>query len=274
MGTPQPTDNICCIKGCELPVLALGLCNKHWRRNRKYGSPVAVKSHSGLMKGLSAEERFWFQVKKSNGCWSWVAATDKDEYGIFRGAIAGTTYTKAHRFSYVLHTGEIIPDGMVVMHSCDNPRCVNPAHLSLGSTLDNMRDKIAKGRARVPKGADAGHAVLSEEQVRTIVLDARPYAQIAADYGVAASTIGSIKQKKSWKSLEVTEVVKAPRVGMRGERQWSTRLSEDDVREIRSSNLSGKELAEKFELSPQAICDIRKKRSWKHVDWGCQKFCV
>ena len=50
--------HICCIKECNLPALVLGLCNKHWRRNKKYGSPVAVASHSGMFRGLSAEERF------------------------------------------------------------------------------------------------------------------------------------------------------------------------------------------------------------------------
>lgn len=257
--------NVCCIKGCDEPVVALGLCNKHWRRNRRYGSPVALKSHSGSMKGLSAEDRFLLQVKKTEGCWLWAAATDKDGYGIFRGSVGGMMYTKAHRFSYVFYTGEVIPAGLVVMHSCDNPRCVNPDHLSLGTTLDNMRDKIAKGRARVPQGESSPHSALTEDQVRAILLDARPYAQIAADYGVAASTIGSIKQRISWRSLEVEQVGHAKRIGQRGAKQWSTHLTDDNVREIRSSGLTGKELADKFDLSPQAICDIRKRRSWKHV---------
>ncbi len=129
-----------------------------------------------------------------------------------------------------------------------------------------MLDKIAKGRANVPKGSLAPTAILTEDQVRSIVLDARPYAQIAADYNVKASTIGSIKQRISWRSLEIEDVVHAKRIGMRGEKQWSTNLTEDDVREIRSSPLSGKELAEKFGLSPQAICSIRKRRNWKHVE--------
>lgn len=257
--------DVCCIKGCNEPVLALGLCNKHWRRNRKYGSPVALKSHSGLMKGLSAEDRFLLQVKKTDTCWLWTAAADKDGYGVFRGSVGGKIYAKAHRFSYAFYTGELIPDGLVVMHSCDNPRCVNPDHLSLGTTLDNMRDKIAKGRMRVPTGECSPHAVLTEEQVRTIALDARPYAQIAADYGVAAGTIGSIKQRVSWRSLELEQIVHAKRIGQRGSKQWSTHLTDEDVREIRSSELTGKELADKFDLSPQAICDIRKRRSWKHV---------
>jgi hypothetical protein len=258
--------NVCCIKGCDEPVIALGLCNKHWRRNRMYGSPVALKSHSGSMKGLSAEDRFFLQFRKTDECWLWAASTDKDGYGIFRGAVGGKMYTRAHRFSYALHTGEVIPNELIVMHSCDNPRCVNPDHLSLGTTLDNMRDKISKGRSQVPQGEDSTHALLTESQVRAIMLDARPYAQIAADYGVAASTIGSVKQRVSWRSVEVDQIVHAARIGQQGAKQWSTHLTDDDVREIRGSKLTGKELAEKYGLSPQAICDIRKRRSWRHVD--------
>ncbi len=257
---------VCCIKGCDEPVVALGLCNKHWRRNKQYGSPVAVKSHSGLMKGMPAEDRFLFQVKKTESCWIWAAAIDRDGYGIFRGTVGGKTYTKAHRYSWVFHTGEIIPSGTLVCHKCDNPRCVNPDHLFLGTPADNMRDKISKGRHRARKGADSPSAILTEEQVLRIVKDPRPYAQIAADYGVRPSTIGSIKQRVAWRHLSVNEVARAKKIGMRGETQWSTHLTEANVREIRSSNLSGMELATKYEVSPQTITDIRKRRSWKHVD--------
>ncbi len=129
------------------------------------------------MKGLSAEDCFWLQVKKTDGCWLWAAATDRDGYGIFRGALGGRLHTKAHQFSCALRTGEIVPTGMVVMHSCDNPGCVNPNHLTVGTSRDNMLDKIAKGRANVPEGELSPKAVLNEDQVRAIVLDARPYAQ-------------------------------------------------------------------------------------------------
>ena len=258
--------DVCCIKGCDEPVLALGLCNKHWRRNRQYGSPAAVKSHSGSMKGLSAEERFYFQVKKTDTCWLWAAAIDADGYGRFAGAVGGKIYTKAHRFSWALHTGEIIPKGALICHKCDNPRCVNPDHLFVGTPADNMRDKIAKGRHNIPKGADSTSAKLTEEQVLRIVKDPRPHAQIAADYAVRPSTIGSIKQRVSWHHLDIAEVAKAKRIGMRGEAQWSTHLTESDIREIRSSNLSGKELADKYQISPQAVTSIRKRRNWKHVE--------
>ena len=191
---------ICCIKECDLPTVALGLCNKHWRRNKKYGSPVAVSSHSGSNRGLPAEIRFAKSVTKTEGCWIWTASRDKNGYGIFRGMIGQTEFTRAHRYSYALHTGDLLI-GMQALHSCDNPSCVNPAHLSSGTNADNMRDKINKGRQRTPVGEKSGHAILTERQVKSILLDPRPYVEIAAQYDVKPSTIGSVKQRKSWKHI-------------------------------------------------------------------------
>jgi len=193
-------EKVCCVKECELPVLALGLCNKHWRRTKKFGSPVAVKSHSGSNRGLPAEDRFWKGVIKTGNCWVWKLGKDKDGYGIFKGMIGTATFKRAHRYSYALHTGDLLV-GAQVLHSCDNPRCVNPNHLSSGTSADNMRDKMQKGRQRVPVGEDHGKAILTERQARRILKDPRPYAEIASEYNVAPSTIGSLKQRVSWKNL-------------------------------------------------------------------------
>ncbi len=255
--------SVCCIKGCDEPTVALGLCNKHWRRNKAYGSPVAFKSHSGMFRGKSAEERFWVNISfEDDDCWLWHGGTDKDGYGIFKGDVEGKTYKRAHRFSYALHKGRI-KKGLVVMHSCDTPGCVNPDHLSLGSNLDNMRDKIAKGRARVATGEDAGQAILTEEQVKEILLDPRPYTKLAAEYGVHTQTISSIKNQDSWKHIGLTPVKGNRESPRRGK---SNKLNEEIVRIIRSSEAPQKDLAARYGVSVQTICDIRKRRSWAHVD--------
>ena len=191
---------ICGIKECNLPVLTLGLCNKHWRRNKKFGSPMAVSCHSGSNRGLPAEERFAKGVIKTDGCWVWKLSRDKNGYGMFRGMIGQTEFTRAHRYSYALHTGDMLI-GMQALHTCDNPSCVNPAHLFSGTNADNMRDKAEKGRSRVPKGELNGKAILTERQVLRILKDPRPYVEIAAQYDVKPSTIGSVKQRKSWKHI-------------------------------------------------------------------------
>lgn len=253
--------NLCCIKGCDRSVEALGLCVNHWRRNRKYGSPVALKSHSGMFVGKPAEERFLMQVKKTDACWIWIACRDADGYGIFRGEVRGLKYTRAHRFSYALHTADV-PRYKHVLHRCDNPWCVNPSHLFLGTNADNMADKVAKGRALGPRGIASHSAVLTEEQVKAVAIDPRPYAAIAADYEVTPQTVGDIKNRRSWRHIEVSPV-KGRKIGPN--RGKSDKLNPQFVREIRASAERLATLAEHYGVSKQTICDIRKRRSWKHV---------
>ena len=222
--------------------------------------------HVGLFIGLPAEERFWIQVEKTDGCWKWLGSKDKDGYGRFKGEVAGVTYTKAHRFSHSLHTGEIIQRGMLVMHTCDNPECSNPDHLLVGTPLANMQDKATKGRSNYSTGEKSSRAKLTAAEAKLILEDPRPYLEIAAAFGVAAGTVGSIKQRVSWKEVDAIPAPKAKRIGMRGGKQWNAKLMEDGVRDIRNSNLSGKELAIKYGVTPASICDIQKRRSWKHLD--------
>lgn len=93
-------------------------------------------------------ERFWSKVKKTETCWVWTAGTFKyrNGYGQFR-VRRGDPPAYAHRFAWELVNGPI-PQGLHVLHRCDNPPCVNPAHLFLGTQIDNYRDMVSKGRSR------------------------------------------------------------------------------------------------------------------------------
>lgn len=88
--------------------------------------------------------RFWAKVAKGDGCWEWTAGK---AYGYGRFCVRHGHVMHAHRYSYELRFGEI-PLGMNVLHRCDNPGCVRPSHLFLGRQLENVRDMMAKGRAR------------------------------------------------------------------------------------------------------------------------------
>ena len=98
---------------------------------------------------------FWSHVVQVKECWIWTGAVDKDGYGVFA---FGRSTIQAHRFSYLTVVGELppdmtdLPDGekvkMVLLHSCDTPRCVNPYHLKIGTQKENMQDCSKKGRIR------------------------------------------------------------------------------------------------------------------------------
>lgn len=108
-------------------------------------------------------DRFMRSVEKTNSCWNWNKSTDTFGYGMFR---VDGKLVNAHRFSYAISKGEI-PEGLLVRHSCDNPKCVNPEHLLLGKQKDNMKDMDERGRRVVSKQFNFDNAAtkLSEEDV-------------------------------------------------------------------------------------------------------------
>lgn len=104
------------------------------------------------MKALA--ERFWEKVRRvgPSSCWEWTAHCDRRGYGeIGSSGNRGKPHLRAHRVSWEIHNGPI-PDGLFVLHRCDNRKCVNPHHLFLGTAKDNTQDMLAKGRGVEPPG--------------------------------------------------------------------------------------------------------------------------
>jgi len=140
--------------------------------------------------------RFWAKVNKRgpDDCWEWTACTLKSGYGQFK---IGTSNYTATRVSYAIANED--PGDLCVCHECDNPKCVNPAHLWLGTFLEDMKDKCTKKRQAC--GETSGSSVLTETQVREI-LGSKERQQILADrYGVTNCTISCIKRGETWKHL-------------------------------------------------------------------------
>ena len=151
-------------------------------------------------------ERFWSKVKKTDGCWEWTAYCIKGGYGHYR--YEGKSIL-AHRFSYMIHHPLTIDlrehPKLQVCHKCDNPKCVNPAHLWLGTHTDNMRDMETKGRGNQAKGEKQGLAKLTEQQIREIREkyqkgNTSQY-KLADEYGVHQATIYRIITHTTWKHL-------------------------------------------------------------------------
>jgi hypothetical protein len=99
-----------------------------------------------LWSSARSQALFWLQVKKTRGCWLWTGTRHRQGYGLLT---VGGRPLKAHRASFMLANGHMLTD-MRVLHTCDNPPCVNPAHLRLGTQADNVADMVAKGRHRAP----------------------------------------------------------------------------------------------------------------------------
>lgn len=189
----------CQHRDCDGNVVAIGYCNKHYLRLKKYGSPDGgVKNHAPL------QQRFWRKVKKTNGCWIWSGGKKPNGYGQISEGGRGSKCLSAHRVSYELHNGPI-PDGLVVMHSCDNPACVNPAHLSLGTHKDNSDDMIAKGRKRTvaPLGSSNGKAILTEQDVLYIRANKhKSHAQLGREIGVSPNCVRGVRIGRTWSHIK------------------------------------------------------------------------
>lgn len=145
--------------------------------------------------------RFWSKVKKSEHCWEWAGCRNRDGYGRFS---VGLDEIRAHRFSWELANGNI-PEGLCVLHRCDNPPCVNPDHLFLGTVQDNAIDAISKGRARIPVlfGKSNPAARLTAAKVRKMrsLRNSRTMRSLAAEFGVCPATVYKIVSQKTWRSL-------------------------------------------------------------------------
>jgi hypothetical protein len=176
---------------------------------------------------LPADVRFWLRVEVAgeDECWPWVGARDRDGYGLFMLNADSMSNGRrvcmhAQRFAWMLVNGPV-PGGLHVLHHCDNPCCVNHAHLFLGTNADNVADRDRKGRTakgdhhawrtkpecmrpgQPPRmyGEANPSAKLTDAAVRTIRADSRTARIIAKEYGVSKSLINAVRRGEIWRDV-------------------------------------------------------------------------
>lgn len=149
-------------------------------------------------------EAFWKKVQKGDGCWIWTGAHDRYGYGLFAIKTGKRDVGTAHRFAWQVVKGEI-PAGLHVLHKCDNPGCVNPEHLSLGTHQTNMDEMTARGRrnlfTRSKLKVEDVVAIRSEYRIGPGRTNSNVH-ELAAKYGVKAHTITNIAAGRTFERIK------------------------------------------------------------------------
>ena len=147
-------------------------------------------------------ERFWrgVDVSAPNECWEW-------KFGLRSGygrIVINRVGVSTHRLSWELHHGRSIPDGLHILHHCDNKRCVNPDHLYAGTKADNGRDASERGRMKAFIGSSNPATSLTERTVRKIRMElfrGLSIKRTAAMFGVGATTVAHIRARRTWRHI-------------------------------------------------------------------------
>lgn len=179
----------------------------------KYHHLYQRDSKGRYIKGsvTTVRERFIDKVDKLssvNGCWLWTGNVTSSGYGKVGLGSTSSGDVLAHRLSWELVNNKPVPKGMYVLHHCDNPLCVNPNHLFVGSQADNIQDMLAKGRCRHPnpaRGERNGNSKLTESQVidiRVLLASGKSALSIGKLYGVCHSTILDIRNRVIWATVD------------------------------------------------------------------------
>lgn len=163
---------------------------------------AAIESIFDLIHGPTLRRRFWAKVKKGPGCWVWTGGCDQDGYGLVQASRPSTATLRAHRIAWQLHYGEH-PRDRLICHSCDNPGCVRPDHLFVGSPAENTRDAASKGR--MARGERNAAARLGPEQVKALRKEYRAggvsQVSLGRKYGISQSQVSVIVRCESWRHI-------------------------------------------------------------------------
>lgn len=186
-------------------------CGRHvsYVRTAAHRASVSARSKGKNLRPLA--ERFWSKVTKGpeDECWVWGGAKYTQGYGKLyagRNENGSSVFFRAHRVSWELENGRPVPEGLFVLHFCDNPPCVNPRHLRIGTTEENIADRTDRERLPGRRGEANDNAKLTEAQVRQIIVELqrlprRSQTSIAAQFGIKQAQVSRIMRRQSWGHL-------------------------------------------------------------------------
>jgi hypothetical protein len=207
-------------------------------------------------------EKFWDNVDKhcASGCWEWLGVSTTSGYGRFK--VDGHSIA-AHRISYYLCT-DIWPGDLIVCHSCDNPCCVNPEHLWLGTHADNNRDKEEKGRGNHPFGEEHGQTALRNDdviQIKEMIKEGlKGTGEIGRIFGVSAKVIRRIRAGNWWNGVgeDMKQYYTKPR-----------KLTANEVLAINALSKTGvltqREIGIIFGVRQSTVGKIKHGERWAHL---------
>ena len=181
---------------------------------------------------MTNKERFLASImKREDGCWIWNKAKDKDGYGLFSWKFkfgrGGTKMRRASRVAYELFIG-LIPEGMLVCHHCDNPPCVNPDHLFVGTSSDNLFDASSKGRTIGERAARCRKLTnLQIQEMRHLYAEGIYYQkELAIKFNVTSGYVSKILRFKNWPLGEDGRILKDPTgLPLQGLDRWQKRAA-------------------------------------------------
>jgi DNA-binding MarR family transcriptional regulator len=234
---------------------------KHYCKNIRCCNPthLYLDVYDGTIYDNAFTDRFWRRVdiKDKDDCWNWIAGKDEDGYGFVE--FHGVTYRSTH-IAYMITRGEIEKE-LFICHKCDNPSCVNPDHLFLGTCLDNVKDRHLKNRDA--KGSAVGTSKLNENEIEEILelyFNKKMMSKdIAKKYGVHRSTIGRVVSGEYWGQIHKN----------RGSFNNGRKLTKELAQEIRNLYAEGvmqKDIANKFNINPSTVSNVVSYRRWPNND--------
>lgn len=195
------------------------------------------------------------------GCQIWLRSIGSTGYGTIRSNALGRTLS-THRLAHTIYNGPI-PDGLLVLHTCDIPHCINPNHLFLGDDASNASDRDAKGRNKSPKGSNQPNSKLTEEQALAILDDHRTYQEISAAYNISEGPIKNIKTGKSWRHVTLG---KTEFRGLAfGARVGGSKLNDESALAIFNDPRPQAQVAADYGVSKGLVSHIKTRKIWRHA---------